>query len=166
MASGNTLCRFKPQDNEPPSSNYATLDTRNGQLVLEFDPAADEEAIFSDVFPRNYAGGGINVIIIWASDGATSGNVVWGASIERQADETLDIDSDSFASEKTATAAAPATSGFLQYTTIQFTDGAEMDSLAVGESFRIKVRRLGSSSASDTMNSNDAQLKSVTINET
>jgi hypothetical protein len=35
MASGDTLAVFFPAMSEPPSSNYATFDTRNGVLVLD-----------------------------------------------------------------------------------------------------------------------------------
>jgi len=58
MASGNTLCTFLPTDNEPPSSNYATLDTRNAHPVLDFDDTIQEAAQFTGILPRNYRGGG------------------------------------------------------------------------------------------------------------
>jgi hypothetical protein len=59
MASGNTLCVFTPYNNEPPAAIYATLDVRNYHPVLDFDGATDEEAVFTSILPRNYAGGGL-----------------------------------------------------------------------------------------------------------
>lgn len=165
MASGSTLFVFKPQARIGPSTNMATFDTRNGHLVLEFDPGATaESADFEGILPANYSGLGITVTIVWMADVATSGDVVWGASFERH-DTALDMDSDSFAAEKTATATAPGTTGFPAYTTISFANGSEIDSLSVGESFRLRIRRV-SSDAADTMNSNDAQLVCVYGTET
>jgi hypothetical protein len=48
-------------DNEPPASNYATLDTRNGHPVLDFDATTGEAAIFTFILPRSYNGGGLTV---------------------------------------------------------------------------------------------------------
>lgn len=163
MASGDTLLTFTPLANQPPASTYATLDTRNSHPVLDFDAAADEVAIFGDVLPRHYSGGGLTVTLIWLATSATSGNVVWSVAIERR-DTGTDLDADSFASAQTATAAAPGTSGAPAYTTIAFTSGAQMDSLAAGEAFRLKVSRTGSS-GSDTM-TGDAELLAVEVKET
>jgi hypothetical protein len=164
MARGNSLCFFFPQNNQPPSSNYATLDTRNGHLCAEHDDSAIESCIFSGILPRNYASGGITVTIAWMAATATTGDVVWGASFERHADDTDDLDSDGFAAEQTATATTASGTGEVQYTNIAFTDGAQIDSLAVSEHFRIKIRRVATDGA-DTM-AGDAQLLSVEVRET
>lgn len=165
MASGNILGRYDFSRNRYTGANPATVDVRNGHWVLEFDPGATAEtATFEDVLPSNYAGGGITVYIEFMVDTATSGNVVWGASFERH-DTGTDLDSDSFAAEKTVTVAAPGTTGAPAYTSIAFTNGAEIDSLAALESFRLKIRRV-SSDAADTVNSNDAQLMWVYLKET
>lgn len=164
MASGNTLAAFFPQDNEPPAANFATLDTRNGHPVLDFDAATDEDAIFSCVLPRNYAGGGLTVYLHWAATSATSGDVVWNVAFERIGEGSQDIDSDGFASAQAATATASATSGNVDIQAITFTDGAQIDSIAVGEAFRIKVTR-DANNGSDTM-TGDAELVGVEIKET
>lgn len=164
MASGDTLCVFVPTDNEPPTAAYATIDTRNAHPCLDFDAAGTEVAVFTAVLPRNYAGGGVTVSLRWSASSATSGNVVWNGYVERIDDESLDIDADSFAAAQIATAAAPGTSGQVQYTDIAFTHGAQMDSLAVGELFRLSVQRNGVS-GSDTM-TGDAELLGVEIRET
>lgn len=165
MASGNTLVVFKPQDNVPPASNYATLDLRNGHLHLEFDAATDESATFEGVLPRHYAGGGLTVTLVWTA-AATSGSCRWQVQIERHQDETTDLDSDDFASAQSAGGTAPSTSGTPQYTAVTFTDGAQMDSLAVGESFRLKVTRdADGTSGTDDM-TGDAELLAVEIRET
>lgn len=164
MASGNTICILTPAANEPPSSNYATLDTRNGHLVLDFDAATDESAIFTTVLPRHYAGGGITVYIHWAATSATSGDVIWGVQFERIGEGQQDIDSDGFASAQTVTATAPGTSGNVDIASVAFTDGAQIDSIAVGEAFRLKVYR-DADAGGDTM-SGDAELVAVCLKET
>lgn len=71
MASGDTLAVFIPQANEPPSSNYATFDTRNGILVLDFDGTTSESAVFRGILPGNYAGGGLTLVIYWMAGSKT-----------------------------------------------------------------------------------------------
>lgn len=165
MASGQTLVTFVATDNHPPASAYATPDLRNSHPVLDFDAATDEDAIFSAVLPRNYAGGGVTVTVIWMATSATSGNVIWNGAFERLEAGGTDLDVDSFATAQAASAATTnATSGALTYTTITFTNGAQMDSLAVGEAFRFKVTR-DANNASDTM-TGDAELVAVEIKET
>lgn len=165
MASGNTLLVWTPQANEPPASIAATLDLRNQHPVLDFDAATDEEAVFSDVMPRNYAGGGITVNLHYSMSSATSGNVMWEAAFERIGDGQQDIDSDGFASVQASGAVAvPGTSGHVDICTITFTDGAQMDSVAVGEGFRFKVRR-DADNGSDTA-TGDAELRFVELKET
>ena len=167
MASGETLAVFTPHGNMPPSSNFASLDTRNGHLVLDFDPTTDESAIFGGVLPRGYGGGGLTVRLFWSATSATSGSARWDAAIERIDDEGQDVDSDGFAAVQSATATAPGTSGQVQYTEITFTDGAQMDSLAAGEAFRLKVARDADASGGGTDDmTGDAELLRVEIKET
>ena len=165
MASGDTLAVFTPYQNEPPSSSYATLDLRNGHPVLDFDAAADESAIFTGVLPRNYAGGGLTITLIWAATSATTGTCRWATAIER-IDTGQDLDSDGFATANTTGATAPGTSGAPAYTSIAHTSGAQMDSLAAGEAFRLKVTRdADGTSGTDDM-TGDAELIGVEIKET
>ena len=163
MASGDTLMIFTPLANQPPAANFATLDLRNSHPVLDFDAATDESAVFGGVLPRNYAGGGVNVIIAWMASSATANTCMWSAAWERHQDETDDLDSDSFASPNSNGGSAPTTNGTVQYTTIPFANGAAMDSLAVGESFRLKITR-DADNASDTM-TGDAELLRVEVQE-
>lgn len=165
MASGDTLVVFTPLHNQPPASNYATLDLRNNHPVLDFDAATDEDAIFGSFLPRRYAGGGLTVLIVWSATTATTAEVIWNAAIERLEDEGTDTDADSFAAaQASAEVTAPATSGALQYTTIAFTAGAQMDSLAAGEAFRLKITR-DANAVGDDM-AGDAELHRVEIKET
>jgi len=164
MASGNTLCVFTPQCNQPPATVYATLTTRNNHLLLAFDDAADEYAYFPGVLPRHYGGGGVTVTIIWLAASATSGEVVWAVAWERHQDDALDMDADSFAADQTVTATCASATGEPAYDTIAFTNGAEMDSLAVGESFRLRIYR-DANNADDDM-AGDAQLLRIEVRET
>jgi hypothetical protein len=163
MASGNTLLIFTALHNAPPASNPATFDTENGTPVLEFDTTTQEIAIFLGVLPRHYASGGVTVYVHWAADTATTGTIGWDVAFERIGDGSQDITADGFASAQTVTAATvPGTAGLVDITNVAFTDGAQMDSVAVGESFRLRVRR---DVANDSA-AGDAQLLAVEIKET
>jgi hypothetical protein len=166
MASGDTLCTCFPYENEPPATAYATLDMRNYHPVLDFDGAADEEAVFTKILPRNYAGGGLTVYLHVAFTSATSGNAYFQAAFERMDDASLDIDADSFAAFQGAAGNPNGTSGVTTLCTITFTNGAQMDSVAVGEMFRLKIRRDADGSVGTDDVTTDAELLSVEIKET
>ena len=160
MASGNTLCVFTPLENQPPATVYATLDTRNSHPVLDFDAATDEDAVFGGVLPRHYAGGGLTITLHWTATTATTGDVKWNVDIERM---NTDLDADSFVGANTTTTTTNGTSGIIATTAVTFTDGADMDSLAAGEAFRLKVTR-DANDAADTL-VGDAELHRVEIRE-
>jgi len=164
MASGDTLLIFSPLHNEPPSSNPATFDTRNLHPCLDFDASTNESAVFSAVMPQHYAGTtGVTVYLHYAMSSATSGTVDWDVSFERVGDQQLDVDSDSFAAVNSVDdTTVPGTSGNVDVVSVAFTDGADMDSVAAGELFRLKVTRDASSDDA----SGDAELYTVEIRET
>lgn len=164
MASGDTLASFTVANNDPPSTAPATEAVRNDHRILNFDAATDENAVFSGILPNHYDGGGLTCTVIFMGATATSGNVVWNIAIERHQDDTDDLDTDSFAAANAATIATADVSGEPSYGDITFTNGADMDSLAAGESFRMKVTR-DADNASDNM-SGDAQLMRIHVQET
>ncbi|MHA2047210.1 MAG: hypothetical protein ACW99G_20655, partial [Candidatus Thorarchaeota archaeon] len=156
LASGGvSVLKFLPTDNEPPTSNYATLDTRNVHPVLDFHPTTDEEAVFRSFLMEGYAGGGLTVTLYCTTE-ATSGNTVFQAALER-IETTQDIDSDGFAAfQSSGATAVSGTSGVPFKVTITFTDGAQMDSVDAGELFRLKIRRdADDTSATDSVTAND-----------
>jgi hypothetical protein len=131
-----------PLDNEAPSSNYATLDIRNGHPVLDFDTTTQESALWTRSLPSDYSGAGVIVDIYCALTSATSGTVGWLVSFERIDASSLDIDADSFATAQTVTATTvPGTSGQILKLSVNVSNGANMDSMAAGEEFRIKIAR-------------------------
>jgi hypothetical protein len=154
---------FPALANEPPASAFATLDTRNSHPVLDFDAGTDESAVFRGVLPSAYAGGGLNVKLIWAATSATAGNVLWYVGMERIPAGSLDIDADSFGTGNSSVVATDSVSGETTETTITLSSGAQMDSTAAGEMFRLVVIR-DANNASDTM-TGDAELLAVVVTE-
>ena len=151
-----TYARFNAQDNQPPATNFATLDTRNSIAVLDFDDATDEAAIFLGIIPEAAAlGSGLKIRLIWTATTATSGDCVWDASLERM---TTDIDTDSFDTIASITATTNGTSGVPNYSEITLTT---IDSVTAGDGFRIKINR-DANNASDTM-TGDAELIAVEV---
>ena len=166
MASGDTLFKFIPQSNEPPAANFATADTRNTTSphpLLDF--AIDEIAIFSGVLPRNYAGGGVTVYLHYSMSSAVADDIKLETDFERIGDQQQDIDSDGFTGspQNTGDITVPGTSGLVDIVTTAHANGAEMDSVAVGEGFRLKVKRVA---ATGTDASGDLELRFVEGKET
>lgn len=160
---GKPVLLFLPSGNEPPSSNYATFNTRNLHPTLDFDTTTQETAIWTAVLPSVYAGGGLTVDVYFAAATATTGTIGWDVAIERIDASSLDIDADSFATAQTITAATvPGTSGQILKSSVAITSGANLDSLAAGEAFRIRLRR---DVANDTA-TGDAQMIAMLVRET
>ena len=163
MASGDTLAVFRPQDNEPPAANYATLDTRNAHPVL--DMALTEIAIFSFVVPRHYGGSGITVYMHYAMSSATANDIALDTTFERIGDQQQDLDSDGFdATGVNGTdTTVPGTSGLVDIVSNAHSDGARLDSLAVGEGGRLKILR---TAVAGTDATGDLELRFVELKET
>lgn len=141
MASGDTLAIFMPLQNEPPAATFATIDERNAHPVLDF--ALTEIGVFSFVIPRNYGGGGITVYLHYALSSATTNDIRLDTTFERIGDQQQDIDSDGFdATGVNGTdTTVPGTSGLVDIVNNVHSDGARLDSLAVGEGGRLKITR-------------------------
>lgn len=165
MASGDTLAIFTALHNEPPAANYATLDTRNSHAVLDFDATTDEEAVFRSVMPQNYSGGGFTVKVHFMATSATSGDAVWQVAFETE--NGLDRDSDSFAAfNGSGATTVNGTSGVDTAATVTFTDGADSDSVAAGDEYRLKVRRDADNTSATDSATGDMELTSVEVRET
>ena len=162
MASGDTLLVFTPQCNEPPASNFATFDTRNQHPVLDF--AISEIGILSSVMPRHYGGGGLTNYLHYAMTSAVANDVKLETYLERIGDQQQDIDNDGFAAaQNTGDITVPGTSGNVDIMSTTHANGAEMDNIAVGEGFRLKVRRIA---VAGTDASGELELRFIEIKET
>ena len=164
MASGDTLLIFSPLSNEPPAANAATWDARNGHVVLDFDAAADESAIFSGIMPRHYSGNGVTVYlhVTDSNDTTTAHASYWDVAFERLVAQ--DIDSDGFASAQSQHIHPNGTSGVPVVETVVFTDGAQMDNVAAGDAFRLRITRDANHASDDW--ADDVELLMVELKET
>lgn len=167
MPTSKTLAVFDALASRPPAAGYPQLDLRGGTVVLDFDDTADESIDFAGVLPRSYAGSDLEVVITWAATSATTGNVVWQAEFERHpvgdpTHGTHDLDTADFGTPATATAAAPTSAGELARTSVAIA-ASDVDDPAAGESFRLRISRLGTDS-SDTL-AGDVELVTIELRE-
>lgn len=161
MSSGDSLLEFFPENGQQPTSNFATLDMRNQHPVFDFDDSTVEAIRFKAIMPQHYGGGGITVHLHYSMATATSGNIILSVAVERIGDQGQDVDADGFAAANTLSATAvPGTSGLVDEVTIAFTDGADMDSVAAGDLFRVEVKRPNSTATGDL------ELHGIEIRET
>lgn len=144
MASGDTLMLWNAASNKPPASAAATLGTVNQHWTLNFAGGSNEDAIFSGVMPQHYAGTtGVTVRIGYTMVTDTSGDIDWDASFSVVKDGG-DVAADAFAAINSVdNTTVPGTIRLLDVVSITFTDGADMDSVAAGDQFRLKIGRDG-----------------------
>lgn len=165
MASGDTLLILRPGANEYPSSNFAAAGySANYGIFLAFDDSVAEEVYFPGAMPENYAGGGLTLEFHYLMAGAnTTDDAIWGAAFQR-INDTADVSSSPTWTENTVTVTVPNAAETVDVATITFTDGADMDSVAAGDLFRMRVRRVAAD-AGDTA-AGDSRLLAVIIKET
>lgn len=166
MASGDTLAVFFPNQGEPPAANYATLDLRNVVLILDFDDTTDESIEFAGFMPRHYGGGGITVTVGWMATSATSGTISLDISFKSVTDDADDLDTKAFATANNVNPTTATATGEVDYVEITFTNGADMDSVAAGEYFRILIARDADGTTSTDDMTGDMELVFIEIKET
>ena len=141
MASGQTLIIIEPKSHDPAAAGFATPDERNGHPVL--DMALNEIVVVPILLPRHYGGGGITIYLHYAMSSAVANDIKLETYIERVGDQQQNLDADGFAAaQNTGDITVPGTSGLVDIITSTHTNGAQMDSLAVGEGGRLKVKRV------------------------
>lgn len=152
-----TFAVFTAQNNQPPAGSFATLDTRNSTLVLDFDDASVESAVFMGIIPEGISfPSGIQVSIDWTATSATSGDVRWRVEFEKG---NSDYDANSFDTATESNGTADATAGIPITTNITATS---IDSLSAGDLFRIRISRVGNDATNDTM-VGDAELVAIEL---
>ncbi len=160
MASGDSLLALDPLSNRPPAVDYASVDLRNGFVVLDFDDSTNEKSLFLAILPSQYSGGPVMAVVTWTSSTATTGNVELRVEATRM---TSGVNLDSLPSvdgTSDLTVGAPVSSGQLvksQSASINITGAIAGDLLMVG------ITRLADAVA-DTL-VGDFELVSLEIRE-
>ena len=158
-----TYAVFTPLQNQPPAANFATLDTRNTTspvALLDFDAGTDESAVFVGVMPEAAVlTSGLKIYIQWIAD-ATTGTCRWGAQLERSTGNQMDTDS--FDTAQTAGTATNGTKLITNETIITLTSD-DLDSLAAGELYRLKIYRDADGTSGTDDLTVDAELIAVEV---
>lgn len=157
---------LEPEQAEYLSTNFPGF-IRNGTIpvsALAFDAAADEAA-FWKIDVTGYSAGSLSVDLYWGADTATTNNVIWGGAVAciTAGTDTQDMTTKTLAAESTVTGSHLGTTARrLMKTTLTI---AALDSITSGDAVFIRIRRLGSSAAADTM-AGDAWLERAVVSYT
>ncbi len=138
-----TIAILRPNDFEPPLTNFAYYSQRNARPELLFDTTTQWAACWTSRVPEGTTlTGGLTVYVQWSADSVTSGTIGWDVAFERIVAAGLDTDGDSFGTALTITAATvDATSGKTSVTSVNFAQSDLPASLAAGDMYRIRIRR-------------------------
>jgi hypothetical protein len=155
---------FDAGDAALPATAFAAPDVAAGTNFpvpsLRFDAASDENAYFR-FRAVSYGSGNLTVELDWYADTATSGDVIWGASVAAITPDTdsTDVETKAFGTVATVTDSHLGTTAQrVQRASITI---SSLDSIAAGDWCMLRVYRDGDA-AGDTM-AGDAQLVGVTL---
>lgn len=109
--------------------------------VWEFGTTTDQYLDLYCVLGPGYGGGGLTIRLPWTATVNTNEARI-GAAIRRLENDADDLDSTSHSYDfNYADLTAPSAAGEVVYDDITFTNGADMDSVAAGESFILRITR-------------------------
>lgn len=155
-----------------PTTNFAILSRRvggsspaEGNNVWAFQPSTNDWVLDFLCYLRGYGGGGLTFTLPWTAATATSGVTRWGVAVRALVGGTDDIDTAHTYVYTALDATAPATSGFVLYSDIAVTNGANMDNWANGQLAIVRVRR-EANHANDTMVGNSELWGTILGRET
>jgi hypothetical protein len=168
LASGDTLFKFTPSDNTPPTSAAATPDlvgaTVGWRRVLDFAGSVENEiAIFDDAWGSQYAGNGADFQIHYGTDGTSTGAVQFFVSFEILVDTTsMATGGATFGAVVTATDTPSGTANQFAVTATVAVPHTTLGSPVAGQSMRCRLER----NFNHATNTDDAQFLRIVITET
>lgn len=118
-----------------------------------FDGGATDNIIYTKITLLAYGSGDLTFNIHWQGDTATTGDVKWGialAAITPNTD-TQDVETKSFATATTVVDTHLGTTAKRAHDIAITVTGASLDSVANGDELWIKLYRVASDTANDTM---------------
>ena len=156
MATGTSLLILSAAHALPAST--AAPGIINNAEVRVFDGGSNETAVFEAILPQSYNGGGIDVIAHLAmASGETTGDVDIDVAFAKVTNAT-----DSYGSTQSNDGTAvPGTAQDTFKVTVPNTDGAQIDSIATGDLFRVKVTR----DAASDVNNGEMHLLALALRE-
>jgi hypothetical protein len=124
-----------------PASSPATVASRNGHPVINFDDTSEEYIEFHFALPNDYLGGGSRLTLMLAAATATSGDAIFRSQWERVGFEVQDLDADGWGSiYGFDSLTMSSTSGFVKAVSREYTT-AQMDGALAGEWVRLRIWR-------------------------
>jgi hypothetical protein len=172
MASGDLLQVFWAEDGLPLESSAATLgfllvastDEPDDLIpLLDFDSGALEYMDWKGVMPNHYAGGGVTATVWWLSS-TTGSNVRWDGRFKSFTDDVDLVTTKAYAAVQSVSSPAPSAAGEMVGDGIVFTNGSQMDSVAVNEPFMFRLNR--DPVHADDVHGADARLYCIILRET
>lgn len=170
MASGDPLFVFEMSGNTPPSADFARIDyivADDGlREVLDFigsGGSVDESGYLSSAWPKQYSGGGVDIVLHYSTDGSSVGVVQFEVSIETTKDgDDLGVGGVSFGTITDITdTPSTSTADFLDITAAGNISHVNCGSPVQKQGFRLKVTR----DHDHATNTDDAQLEKIIVNE-
>ena len=165
----NTILQFFPRDAEFPSTNFATIDTRNNHPCLDFDETTTETVFFTGFIPQGAtfatSGTALTFVLLSTATSALTGNIGWLVALERIVANGIDIDGDDFGTAQPGSAAVigGANTGKVTEVSVTFTLAQLPSLLAAGDMIRVRVQRNTSVSGD---HAGDAELLGLYANMT
>jgi hypothetical protein len=144
---GGDIAAWLARDNEPPSTGWATRDTRGALEVLDFSETTEQAAIFAAVIPQgaNFAGG-LQIEALWAcsTDTVTTRTVGWLIDMQMISPGSIDVDNAEITwgtAKSIPLTTIPSVSGVTKTSSVSFTQIELPAGLAAGRLLRIRIRR-------------------------
>jgi hypothetical protein len=162
MASGDLLCVFRPGNNEPPATAFATDGVRGVRRVLEFDAATNQAACFVGLMPDQYSDAtGVDVTIKCMGDDNNAAHAAYfNVYFEKL---NTDLDADSY-DDATADYGNPNGTAGIPWDVKVVVPKANMDGVVAGDAFRLKIERDADNESDDV--TGDVQVFLVEVRET
>ena len=147
MASGDICAAwFGSQGVITPTTGAPVLYDSNSGYSMRAGAGNDVECTFPN-FLENYAGGGLTLRIWYAMSAANTTDALVFAAAFQNLGVAADVSSVTW-DENTETQTVPDAAWAIGTAEILFADGVDMDSIADGSPFRLRLRVLGSDGAS------------------
>jgi len=147
---------------ESATAGSPELVRRNNHLVVGLDAAAVESFVCKNRMPLDYnSGSNVTGTVRGIAASATSGAV--RVRLEFEACGAQDFDSDGFASAVEVTSSAASGTNGVLFDAVFTLSNSNMDAVAAGGLFRVKISRVGSDGA-DTM-TGDFQVQDLVLEQ-